>query len=450
MNAALAPPQDARAERMSILLQLERRARAQPDLIGLGFLMVNDSFQVLGYRQALLWSSASESIEHCSGLARVVPDAPFMRSMQLWCRTWQSQPWASKIRELGAHDLPTNEAPLWQEYFSHSLVWVPLRDRQGGWLGSLLLSREQPLERHERALLELLQDAYAHAWGALQKPLGALPRWQSIKPRKWVLATTVAAALLAVIPVRQSVLAPAELIARDPAVLRAPLQAVVERILVQPNQPVRAGEPLVQLDRRELDNRLQSARQSLTAADAQLRQVRQQALYDERAKADLAELLARRDQSRSDVDFLEDNLQRSLIVAPRDGVAIFDDPSDWIGRPVSLGERIMQVADPADVRLEILLPVADAIGLETGSEVRLFLNSQPSSPAPATLSRLGYRASARPDGGMAYRLEASIDARDPRLRVGLKGTAKLYGERTLLVNYLLRRPLTAMRTYLGW
>ncbi|TBU94522.1 hypothetical protein DNK44_08725, partial [Pseudomonas dryadis] len=42
-------------------------------------------------------------------------------------------------------------------------------------------------------------------------------------------------------------------------------QAVVERILVQPNQAVKSGEPLVQLDRRELESRLESARQTLAA-----------------------------------------------------------------------------------------------------------------------------------------------------------------------------------------
>ncbi len=245
-------------------------------------------------------------------------------------------------------------------------------------------------------------------------------------------------------------LAPAEIVARQPAVLRAPLQAVVEGMLVQPNQPVKAGEPLLQLDKRELENRLESARQSLAAADAQLRQTRQQALFDERAKAALAELITRRDQARADVDYLQDNLQRSLILAPRDGVAIFDDPSDWIGRPVSLGERILQVADPHDARLDVQLPVADAIALEPGAEVLLFLNSQPGSPLHATLQRHGYRAAPAADGSMAYRLDAAFDEQDPRVRVGLKGTAKLYGQRTLLFNYLLRRPLAALRVYLGW
>ena len=54
-----------------------------------------------------------------------------------------------------------------------------------------------------------------------------------------------ACALLAAgaIPVRLSVLAPGELVAAQPAVLRAPLDGVVAQIHVQPNQIVKQGQP---------------------------------------------------------------------------------------------------------------------------------------------------------------------------------------------------------------
>lgn len=451
MNASVHALQDKRAERLALLLQLERRARAQPDLAGLAFLMVNDTRQLLDYREAFLWDADKGRISACSGLAQVEANVPLMLLLGRLCAGWDVQPWAAQPRDLGAADAPGAGPGEWAEYLASNLLRLPLKDRDGHLLGSLLLSREQPLARHERALLELLLDAYGHAWASLQgarkRPLASQLRK---RPRRAMLAAGALALALALLPVHQTVLAPAEIMPRNPAVLRAPLQAVVERLLVQPNQTVKRGEPLVQLDRRELESRLESARQSLAAADAHLRQTRQQALFDERAKAALAELTSRRDQARADLAFIDDNLQRSLILAPRDGVAIFDDPSDWIGRPVALGERIMQVADPHDTRLDIQLPVADAIALEPGAEVRLFLNSQPGSPLPASLERYGYRASPSADGGMAYRLQAGFSEPDPRLRVGLKGTAKLYGERTLLVHYLLRRPLAALRVHLGW
>ena len=54
-----------------------------------------------------------------------------------------------------------------------------------------------------------------------------------------------------------------------------------------------------------------------------------------------------------------------------------------------------------------------------------------------------------PDGIMAYRLKAVFPGADPRIRVGLRGTAKVYGGETVLIVYLLRRPLGVMRVWLG-
>jgi len=200
---------------------------------------------------------------------------------------------------------------------------------------------------------------------------------------------------------------------------------------------------------RELENRLESARQAFATADAQYRQAQQQALFDANSKASLAVLQSRREQAQSEMDFLQRQQERMQLVSPRAGVAIFDDSSDWIGRSVAVGERIMMIADPHDVELEIQLPAADAIALENGADVRLFLNVAPNSAQDARLEQIGYRAAPTPDNVMAYRLRARFTQDDPQLRVGLKGTAKLYGKRTVLFVYLLRKPLASLRVWLG-
>ncbi|WP_413544695.1 HlyD family efflux transporter periplasmic adaptor subunit [Candidatus Symbiopectobacterium sp. NZEC135] len=203
------------------------------------------------------------------------------------------------------------------------------------------------------------------------------------------------------------------------------------------------------MDARELENRLEAARQTFATADAQYRQAQQQALFDANSKASLAVLQSRREQAQSERDFLLRQLERMQLTSPRDGVAVFDDASEWIGRSVAVGERIMMVADPNDVELEIQLPAADAIALETGADVRLFLNVAPNAAQEAQLTQIGYRAALTPDNVMAYRLRARFTEDDAQRRVGLKGTAKLYGKRTLLVAYLLRKPLATLRVWLG-
>jgi len=248
--------------------------------------------------------------------------------------------------------------------------------------------------------------------------------------------------------VRLSVLAPGELVPRDPVVVRAPLDGVIDVFHVQPNQDVAQGQPLFGFDEALIRSRLRVAQQSLATAGAEYRQTAQQSLVDARARPQLAALSGRIEERTAEVAFLREQLQRSRVLAPQAGTALFDDPSQWIGKPVVVGERILRIAAPDDVEVEAWLPVGDAIRLEPGTPVQLFLNARPLEPVAATLRFMAHEAVQRPDGSHAYRLRATLAAPSAH-RVGLKGTARLEGERVPLAYWVMRRPIASARTWLG-
>ncbi|KHT25820.1 efflux RND transporter periplasmic adaptor subunit [Pectobacterium brasiliense] len=445
-TTAAQPEQDTRLALLAELLQLQSRARARETLDELAFFIVNETHNVVKYRQALLWDCDKRRLQAASGLASLDHNAPFCTEFSRLCRQWQEE--GRQTQTLQCRELPADDQILWQEHLPEFLLWLPLRLPQGDTPLVLVLARDSAWLPAEIVLLEKLADAYAHAWSSLLKQRRRQTN-TSPKKRRLILAGIVALVLILLIPVRQSVLAPAEIVAHRPVMVRAPVAGVVDDILVRPNQTVSANQPLVRLDVRELENRLESARQAFATADAQYRQAQQQALFDANSKASLAVLQSRREQAQGEMDFLQRQQERMQLASPRDGVAIFDDSSDWIGRSVAVGERIMMIADPHDVELEIQLPAADAIALENGADVRLFLNVTPNSAQDARLEQIGYRAAPTPDNVMAYRLRARFTQDDPQLRVGLKGTAKLYGKRTVLFVYLLRKPLASLRVWLG-
>lgn len=455
---------------LAALLQLEQRVRACADTADLAFLMVNDAHALVPYRQAALWLPEPGATGHIAALSGLsVPDrnAPF--------NVWLAALLARHAQASGPVRLAPqalrpgpDDTEMWSEHLPAHAWAIPLplaaaADATAAVSapahGLLVFWRDTPWLPAETTVLGLLGDACAHAWRGLAPaaaPRGMRRVWNALRHgqrrRRLWLALAAALVVLACIPVRQSVLAPAEVVARSPLAVRAPLQGVVDRIEVTPNQPVEAGQLLAALDARELEGRLELARQALALADAELRQNQQQALVDERSKATLALARGKRDQAASDADHYARALARTQLRAERGGVALFDDPSDWVGKPVSLGERIMMVADPDEVELEIQLPVADAIALPAEAPVKLFLNTAPAAPLPATLTRVGYRAAATPDGTLAYRVRARFDAEPDAAappRIGLKGTAKLYGERAPLIVYVLRKPLTTLRVWLG-
>lgn len=434
------------------LVELERRARACDTSEALGWLMVNETCQLVPYRQAAFWRADTGQIQALSGLGTPDRNAPFVVWLTGWMRGQGACAADVASRLLSVDMQAAEDVAMWREHLPAQCIWLPFfADGAGGQIaGALVLWREQAWTTPEQALLASLADAYAHAWRALTRR--GRKSVAAIRPQRRRLWWGAAALLLVLLlwPVRQSVLAPAEVVAHQPAMVRAPIQGVVDKVEVQPNEIVKAGQLLLTLDARELESQLETARQGLAIAAAELRQGQQQALLDARSKAMLGVLQGKRDQAVADVEYLEQSLARSRIHAVRDGIVIFDDPNDWIGRPVALGERIMMLADPLEVALDVSLPVADAIALAPDAQVKFFLNIAPAAPLDARLVRMGYRSSPMPDGVMAYRVRAAFAQEETLPRIGLKGTAKLYGERTVLFLYLMRRPLSALRAWLGW
>ena len=431
--------------RLTALLQLEKRARsATRD--ELGFVMVNETLGVVQYRQALLWSPApSQRILAVSGVTVHDPATPALAWMECLFR-WLDGRGFTAIEQIVIADVPDDLRREWSEWLPPYVVWVPLPQ-----LGALVLAREEPLGEGDRNVLALLADAYAHAWRAhLPRRRTLLAASMAPRTRVFVAASAIAAVIGAgFIPIRQSVLAPAEVTPHAPAILRAPLEGVVESVHVRPNETVREGQVLFALDARGLRNQLDVALGAQEAATAELRQAEQFAVVDQKVRASLPLLQGKLDQQIAEVVYLRQQLERVEVKAPKAGLAVFDDPNDWLGRPVAIGERVMLLANPEEVEIDARLPVADAIGLEPGTPVRLFLNIEPERPREAVLTFVSYQAHQGVDGILGYRVKARFIDGDDLPRIGLKGTAKLYGRLVPLAYAIFRRPVAAARQWLG-
>ena len=422
-------------------LALQKQARAAADIDNLAYVLVNDAQPLFGYRHAALLIGGR--VQAVTGISRVEPHAPFVALVERAASQLLSQGASAKPQVVNADAMTEQTRTDWQSLSAGSVFWLPLLDRQHELFGGLWIAREQPWNEAEQALLTQLGDCYSHAWLALQPRKPWRLRW----PRKKILAVAVAASLLLMLPVRQSVLAPAEVVPLNGQVVAAPLDGVIGEFLVKPNQAVNSGDLLLRFDATSLKAQADVAERSLNVAEAELRSNSQRAFADPEAKARLDLLAARVEQKRAERDYALGLLERSEVRAERDGIAVFADAQRWIGKPVQTGERLMEIADPNQAELRVELAVGDAIALESGAEVALFLDSDPLNRHAARLERLAYEAQTSAAGQLAYRVDASFAEAPPR--IGLRGTAKLFGQRVPLVLYLLRRPLAALRQSVG-
>lgn len=437
------------------LRALARQARQAGSEHELGFLLVNDSLALAPYRQSALWL-VDGGVFSLSGVVQADANVPYAQWLAAVCRHLHALHGAS-VQPVDVRDLPPELAAQWGQWWPEHALWLGHAE-----LGGALFVRDEPWPADALPALQEWSEVWWHAFAARHRP--RLPRWTTWRERAmrglaWTPGRSwwrqrrvhVVAAVIAVLgwPVHLTVLAPGELVPAHPLVVRAPLDGVIDVFHVQPNQQVKAEQPLFGFDQVVIQSRLEVAAQALATAETEYRQTSQQALSDTRAKSQLGLLLGRIEERRAEIDLLQAQSTRASVLAPQAGVVLMDDPAEWIGKPVATGERILRIAALDDIEVEAWLPLADAIDLAPGDAVSLYLSASPLSPVAATLRYMAHDAVQRPDGSYAYRVRATLSGRTSH-RVGLKGTAKLHGDWVPLGYWVMRRPLATARAYLGW
>nr|VFJ53866.1 MAG: HlyD family secretion protein [Candidatus Kentron sp. DK] len=432
---------------ISALFQLQERAWRAKTPEEQAFILVNETHMLSPYRQAVLWIRG-KGVLAVSGVPVVEKDAPFIQWMQRLFSNTLSREEKKEARLISPRDLAPEDAEEWRGWLPENGLLLSLRKAGEDRFGFLLLVRDENWTTFTVWLLDHLAVTHGHARMALTGSKRALlPKFP---PKKWPLAILAFFLILAAfLPVPLTVLAPAEIVPVSPVVVRSPLEGVVDRIRVRPNQRVEKGDLLFELDRTRLESQLEVARKTLQTVEAEYRQTAQRAMVEQASKAKLAILEGTAEKHRAEMAHLRALIARSRIMAPRDGVIILDDPTEWIGRPVAIGERVMVLADEFHAEVEAWVSIGDAIPLATGAPVKVFLNTDPLHAIKARLHTFSYQAVPRPDGNLAHRVRATLDDTEQQQRIGLRGTARLTGQRVALAYWLFRRPWAAIRQALG-
>lgn len=440
---------------LSNLLLLQKRAREAKSLAELGFILVNETSLLLPYRNAIFWHHGLHKVPQqgkvtaATGVATLDLASPFALWAKDLCREL-SQRDLHSISPVTATDLSHGVAELWPQHAAAYGLWIPLTLADGQGVGGLVLFRESEWNQAEQRILQHWASAAAHAGHSLQLEQRRPWRLGSRRRRALLLGGLGLLVATLFIPVRLSVLAPAEVVPLQPSVVRSPLAGQVESVAVQPNQAVAVGTPLMTLDVTALKTQREVASQNLELARAEFRQASQAAVVDRQAKSSLPLINLRIAAHQAELSHVEGQIARSRITASAAGVAILADADEWVGRPVKLGERLLMIAEPSQSQLQVWLPVGDDITLPEQAEIHWFANAQPDQYLTAQMTQLNFEAEVTPSGTLAYRLRAAFVAGTELPRIGQQGTARVYGASAPLYFYLFRRPAAYLRQRLGF
>jgi HlyD family secretion protein len=453
LQGAVASPvgnADARAA-LAALLKLEEDIRRTETEKELSFLVANETRKLTRAQQVFylsLPSSGKCAVETVSSFATVDRGSPLIQWIERMVQRLRQDANASAILEFtsAAYSDPGDE--MLRTYPLTELLWLPFKARSGDLMAGAVLAREIPWLDADIAIARRLAEAYAFALASHRKSHRA---FADFKPGKWwSLGAAVAIAALALWPVSLTTLAPVEIAAKDAFVVTAAIDGAIDDILVSPNAAVVEGQLLARLADTMLRNRFEVAEREILLAEGKLKKASQLAFVDVRGRHELAITMAELELKTAERDTARALLARTELKAARAGLAVFADKKELIGKPVGVGERIMEIADPAKIEARVDVPAADAIILRDGARAKLFLDSDPLRPIEAKIVRSDYQARVLDGDILAFRVIA--DLADPALtrpRLGVRGTAQLYGDTVTLGFYLLRRPIAALRQWTG-
>jgi hypothetical protein len=441
-NTIQFPKRESKAPgKLERLVVLEGEIRNLPSRAALGIHAVNEPRDLIGFDQAFFVAftrSGKARMEAASSVAGVEPQAPLVRTI---CKLASGR---FSEQKSGAFDI----AVLSRDHsYPHRFgCWVPFTDRKKQVFGGLLLASSEPWLATNMNIADRIGQTYSHALRALSPPgllrVFSVPRWLAGSVLIGVLG-------LAFLPVPLTVLAPFEVIAAKPQIVTAPIDGAIASIEALPNASVRRGQVLFRFDATVLQAEAKIATQKESVAAAKLETAQNGAFGNDDYKRSLAVTAKEFELAQVEHSYAEALLARVDVRAERDGMLLYATPADLIGKPLQVGEKVMEIADPRQVFYRIDVGVHDSIALDTGNAVRLFFDADPLHPRRAGVAELSFHASPQADGQLSYHVLATTTDDGEVPRIGLRGTAQISGEIVSLGFYLFRRPIAAIRQALG-
>ena len=272
-------------------------------------------------------------------------------------------------------------------------------------------------------------------------------RWRRDTPvlqrRLWA-ALGVLVLAAALVPLPERIGGQARVEGAQQRVLVAPTDGFIKATHVHPGDRVRSGQVLADLAEQDLKLERdrwtsQVAQQDNSYAAAMTR--------NDRAEAALS--LSRLDEAQAQLALIDEQLKRSQLKAPFDGVVIQGDLSQSIGAPVKQGDALMTVASMRRYRVVVDIDESDIARIRVGQQGRIALSALPWDTLPLSVVRITPLGVAR-EGRHVFEVQADFSEQPfTDVRPGLTGQARIaVGWSPLLWSWT--RPLLDRVRFLWW
>jgi hypothetical protein len=439
---------------MERITRLNLKAFQAKSLESLIFIILNDTSYIIRYDRAVLWDYTSSKPEllGISGQAKLNKDAEII---QKWTILLKAIPEAEKAQELTEESFSGDAKEAWKsinQQTRNSILWfpIPVDDKMTAalWLERWGLDKDPNAPQALELLSTYLIKGYSAAFSRFKSRLGLKQFF--FARHKFLTSLLVLAAILTLVHLPLRVVAHCEVVPKDPVLVTAPLEGIIENVLVQPGQTVTKGLPLFEYDKRAPLHDLKAAQKDVQVMQAEVARAATLGLSDPRSLKELAILKLKLEKGLVQLDLAQYQASKLTVTAPENGVATVDNPDEWRGKPVKIGEKVMIISNPKETKLRLWIPEDDNIIFDEKKPIAVYLNIDPDTRLNAHIDFVSNESTINDKNMTTFIAEARWDKQPEDVKLGLKGTAVLYGEKVSLFYYIFRKPWAHLRSMLGF
>lgn len=418
----------------------------------LAFHIVNHTIKIVPYSQAILWREGTFGLEiiAISGVSVINHGSPYVSFLEkkVIPRILKDNNKLAKVN-LEQYSEITSSYGGYVFPWCLSLPFYTDNNKEFKIKSGLILFSKDDWAESDIDKITNIVNYYKYLWDLFLKQSDYnLNKIRRLKKFKRIFLGALV--LLMIIPIRDSVLVPAEIAPKEPLVIAPSISGLISEIYVKPNDYVKKNQKLFKLDTITLNNQYQQSLKNLDIVKEKYRKAYHHSYNDAESKSELRVLESEIKIAEDEVKYNQSLLERAVINAEFAGTVIFSDPKYWLGHPVEVGERVMLLADDNIKQLDIFIPVDDLIQIPKNATVVFYPNPRPLSTLDAKVIFISKQAEVQPDNALAYYTVAELDDKNAsEYQFGIKGTAKIYGHRVILGYYLFRRPLSWLRRNIG-
>lgn len=305
-------------------------------------------------------------------------------------------------------------------------------------IGALLFEREagQPFDSEELALFEqisrflapILKMKYRTGKPFPGRMADRLSRW-----KRWLLSRQGAAwkaafggalaALIALgtVPVAYEVTTPSRLEGSVQRSISAPASGFIKQVHVRPGDRVHKGDLLVELDDEDLQLEKEKAENEIHKLDSQYGQA-----LAERDRAKLAVIQAGIAEATAKLELIEQQLARTQLRSPLDGIVLEGDLTQSLGAPVDQGDNLLTLTPSLDFRIVLDVDERDIDEIQPDLTGLIAFSADPSRHYPIRITHISPVAQIKNQRNV-FEVEARFDDSPAQpLRPGFEGVARIH------------------------